>query len=60
MQRIKLDRAGFACALGGPDRRTLFMLAAEWNGIDNVDEAITKRTGQVIIVQAPASGIGWP
>ena len=60
VQRIELDRAGFACALGGPDRRTLFMLAAEWNGIDNVDEAIAKRTGQVLIVQAPASGIGWP
>ena len=60
VQRIELDRAGFACALGGPDRRTLFMLAAEWNGIDNVDEAIAKRTGQVLTVQAPASGIGWP
>ena len=60
VQRIELNRAGCACALGGPDRRTLFLLAAEWNGIDNVDEAIAKRTGQVLTVQAPASGIGWP
>ena len=60
VQRIELDRAGFACALGGPDSRTVFMLAAEWDGIDNVDEAIARRTGQVLTVQAPASGIGWP
>ncbi len=60
VQRIELDRAGFACALGGADRRTLFMLAAEWNGIENVDDAIAKRTGQVLTVAAPAPGVGWP
>ena len=40
LQRIKLDRAGFACMLGGPDGRTLFMTAADWRGIENVDAAI--------------------
>jgi sugar lactone lactonase YvrE len=60
LERIELDRAGFACALGGPDRRTLFMLAAEWNGVDNVDAAIAKRTGQVLAIEAPAPGVGWP
>jgi sugar lactone lactonase YvrE len=59
-QRIELDQAGFACALGGPDRRTLFMLAAEWNGIDNVADAIERRTGQVLVTEAPAPGVGWP
>ena len=60
LQRIELDRAGFACALGGPDRRTLFMLAADWRGIQNVDEAVASRTGQVLITEAPAPGVGWP
>ena len=32
LQTIELDRGCFACALGGQDRRTLFMVAAEWNG----------------------------
>src|SRR5215212_9295342 len=33
LQRIELDRSCYACMLGGPDRRTLFMMAAEWRGI---------------------------
>jgi sugar lactone lactonase YvrE len=60
VQRVVLDRAGFACALGGPDRRTLFMLAADWAGIGNVDDAIARRTGQVLTIDAPAAGVGWP
>ncbi len=60
LQRIQVDRAGFACALGGADRRTLFMLAADWRGIENVDEAIAARTGRVLSTAAPAPGAGWP
>ena len=60
LERIELDRAGFACMLGGPDRRTLFMLAADWRGIENVDGAIADRTGQVLVADAPAPGVGWP
>ncbi len=59
-ERIVVDRAGFACTLGGPDRRTLFMLAADWRGIENVDEALAARTGQVLVADAPAAGSGWP
>ena len=59
-ERIVLDRAGFACTLGGPDRRTLFMLAAEWEGTGNVDDVIARRTGQVLVADAPAPGVAWP
>jgi hypothetical protein len=31
--------------LGGPNRRTLFIVAAEWRGIDNVDEVVANRSG---------------
>jgi sugar lactone lactonase YvrE len=60
LHRIEHDRAIFATTLGGPDRTTLFMLAAEWRGIEHVDEAVDARTGQVLIAVAPASGAGWP
>jgi hypothetical protein len=32
LQAIDLDRGCFACALGGPDRMTLYMIAMEWKG----------------------------
>jgi sugar lactone lactonase YvrE len=58
LQTIDLDRGCFACMLGGPDGRTLFMMAAEWHGPGNMTGA--PRTGQVLTVQASAPGAGWP
>jgi len=58
LQTIELDRGCFACALGGPDRRTLFMTATEWNGPENM--FAEPRTGQVFTAEAPAPGVGWP
>jgi len=60
LQRIEVDRAAFACMLGGPDRQTLFMLAAEWHGVDRVDEVIARRTGQVLVADTSSPGVGWP
>ena len=58
LQTIELDRGCFACALGGADRSTLFMMATEWNGPAHMfDEP---RTGQVLAVPAPAPGVRWP
>ena len=58
LQTIELDRGCFACMLGGADRRTLFMMAAEWHGMENmISEA---RTGQVLIAEVPVPGAGWP
>ena len=58
LQRIELDRGCFACALGGTDRSTLFMMATEWNGPAGM--FAEPRTGQVLTVEAPAPGVGWP
>jgi sugar lactone lactonase YvrE len=58
LQAIELDRGCFACMLGGRDRKTLFMLAAEWRGPSAMAEQA--RTGQVLTVAAPAPGVGWP
>ena len=60
LERIEVDRSPFACMLGGPDGRTLFILAAEWRGFEHVDEAIADRTGRVLVADAPAARAGWP
>jgi sugar lactone lactonase YvrE len=58
LQTIDLDRGCFACMLGGANKRTLFMIATEWRGAASM--AGGARTGQVLLVDAPAPGAGWP
>jgi sugar lactone lactonase YvrE len=57
---VNAGRGAFACMLGGPDGRTLFILAADWRGFDEAEQAIADRTGQVLAVGAPAPHAGWP
>jgi sugar lactone lactonase YvrE len=58
LQAIEIDRGCFACMLGGPDRTTLFMMAAVWRGPANMfDEP---RTGQVLTADVAVPGAGWP
>ena len=57
LETIDLDRGCFACMLGGPDRRTLFLVAREWYGMDPSKGA---GTGQVLTARAPVPGAGWP
>jgi sugar lactone lactonase YvrE len=58
LRTVELDRGCFACMLGGPDGRTLFMLAAEWNGPAKMVDA--PRTGQVLTTSVSAPAAGWP
>ena len=58
LDTIELDRGCFACALGGTNGTTLFMLAQEWNGPENMFKG--PRSGVVLMTQAPAAGAGWP
>jgi sugar lactone lactonase YvrE len=60
LDRIQLDRACFATMLGGPDRRTLFMMANEFMGPDKFDQMLAKRSARVLVADAPAPGAGWP
>ena len=59
LQTVRLDRGGFACALGGVDRTTLFIVAAQWRGMTE-PEPVTPGTGQVLITQVDVPGAGWP
>jgi sugar lactone lactonase YvrE len=58
LDRIDLDLPCFAATLGGPDRRTLFMMVAVFPGIDKLDEMFRTRTGQVLTTRAPVPAAG--
>jgi sugar lactone lactonase YvrE len=58
LQTVELDRGGFACVLGGPAGRTLFIVAAEWRGMTG-PEMVTPGSGQVLAVDVEVPGAGW-
>lgn len=55
-QTVDLDRGCFACMLGGPDMRTLFMVTAEFPPAPSG----SARTGQILTMEAPAPHAGRP
>ncbi|WP_369231322.1 SMP-30/gluconolactonase/LRE family protein [Streptomyces sp. R21] len=59
LHTVDLDRGGFACALGGPDGTTLFIVTAEWRGMTET-EMVTPGTGQVLATEVEIPGAGWP
>ena len=58
LQTVNVDRGCFACMLGGVDKKTLFIMAAEWHGFAKMMDGLG--TGQVLTVKAPTPGVGWP
>ena len=65
LESVRLEMPCFSAMLGGPDRRTLFMLVADWRTSEGFAENIARltqgpRTGQLLAAAAPASGVGWP
>ncbi|WP_037062556.1 SMP-30/gluconolactonase/LRE family protein [Pseudonocardia acaciae] len=58
LRTVELDRGGFACALGGPDARTLFIVAAEFLGMG--PSPVSPGSGQVLAVPVEVPGAGWP
>ena len=60
LQRVTLDAACFACMLGGDDGTTLFMMAAEWRGVEKMGELFQARTGRVLTIEAPSPHSGRP
>jgi sugar lactone lactonase YvrE len=67
LQRVELseNRAPFAMMLGGPDRRTLFILTAEWRSGDSITDNLQRltsgpRTGEILILPVAVPGVGRP
>ncbi len=58
LQTITVDRGCFSCALGGPDGRTLFIVAAEWRGPEHMFQG--ERSGQVLAVDVACARAGYP
>jgi sugar lactone lactonase YvrE len=56
---VSLDRGGFACVLGGRDRSTLFITAAEWRGMTDA-QMVTPGSGRVLAIDVDVPGAGWP
>lgn len=59
LQTVELDRGCFACVLGGPDHRTLYITAAEFTGPACMAPG-APLTGQIVTCPAPAPAAGWP
>ena len=59
LDSIEADRGCFACMLGGPDGRTLYIVAADWSNPADLFSGQT-RTGQILTADAPAPRAGWP
>ncbi|HMG34967.1 MAG TPA: SMP-30/gluconolactonase/LRE family protein [Blastocatellia bacterium] len=60
LQSVNVDRGCFACMLGGPENKTLFIVATEWRGMDKIAEVAQARTGKVLTIEAPVPHAGWP
>src|SRR5215470_6308557 len=60
LQTVTVDRGCFACMLGGAEKKTLFIIATEWRGMDKIAEVAQERTGQVLTFEAPSAHAGWP
>ena len=60
-QVIELDRGGFACVLGGDDRRTLFIATNVWSGsADDSGGSGEGALGQVRALEVAVPGAGRP
>ena len=67
LQRVEFgeNRAPFALMLGGPDRRTLFIMTAEWRADDSITSNLERlssgpRTGEILALPVSTPGAGRP
>jgi sugar lactone lactonase YvrE len=56
LQTVSVDRGCFACALGGDDQRTLFIVAAGWP----LQMGGAKPTGRILAVEVAVAGVAAP
>ena len=59
LQTVEIDRGGFACVLGGPGGTTLFIVAAQWQGMTG-RQMVAPGSGQVLATEVAVPGAGWP
>lgn len=57
LDEVVLDRGCFACVLGGPDRRTLYVTAATWRGWE---AGVEPGSGVLVAIDVEVPGAGHP
>lgn len=58
LKQIPLDRGAFACMIGGDHRKTLYITAARWFGMERMKEMAG--SGCILSVDISVEGAGWP
>jgi sugar lactone lactonase YvrE len=58
LETVEVDRGCFACMLGGPDGTTLFIVAAEWHGMEQALDGLG--SGQVLTAAVSVPRAGRP
>lgn len=51
--RVETDLPCFSCALGGPEGRHLFLLCNEFDGIDQLESVLTRRSARIYVTEIP-------
>lgn len=49
--RVETDLPCFSCALGGPEGRHLFLLCNEFEGIDQLEAVLARRSARIYVVE---------
>ncbi|OLF11822.1 gluconolaconase [Actinophytocola xanthii] len=52
--RVETELPCFACALGGPEGRHLFLLCNEFEGIEQLEAVLTRRSARIYVTEIPA------
>ncbi|MEU8895825.1 SMP-30/gluconolactonase/LRE family protein [Nocardia sp. NPDC048505] len=51
--RVETELPCFSCAVGGPDGRHLFLLCNEFDGIDQLEAVLSRRSARVYVTELP-------
>ncbi len=49
--RVETDLPCFACALGGPEGRHLFLLCNEFEGVDQIESVLARRSARIYVAE---------
>ena len=49
--RVETELPCFSCALGGPEGRHLFLLCNEFEGIDQPEAVLARRSAKIYVVE---------
>ncbi len=60
LERVELDSACFACMLGGEDGKTLFLMNADWLGVERMGELFRSTTGKIQTIRTAVAHAGRP